>query len=245
MLSTPRDLLRAAIDLYRKEFWLFLGYTAWLLVPVATFYFAIALPPHPVTSVLIVVTIVLQIFIWLWILVCLMRATALLLANKPIDHAVLSTQALRRIQPVLIVVFLQALIVLGGALLLIIPGIIFWVWYSFAQVATGLDDKRPIESLTFSRALVQGRFFPTIWRLVAGLLVIGLLYAFFSGAILIILTRLFGVDISIVFSESPPLWSQLVQSVVDIFFIPLFLIYTVLLYQDLKSHPVEKTTIVA
>lgn len=244
MLSSPRDLLRATIDLYRKEFWLFLGYAAWLLVPAATFYFAIALPPNPVTAVLIVVTIVLQIFVWLWILVCLMRATALLLANKPVDHDVLSTQAMRRIQPVLAVAFLQALIILGGTLLLIIPGIIFWVWYSLAQVATGLDDKSPIESLTFSRALVQGRFFAMLWRLIVGPIVIGLLYVFFSGAILMILARLFGVDVSIIFSESPPLWSEFVQSITDVFFIPLFLIYTVLLYQNLKNNPLEKNGLV-
>ena len=245
MLTSPRDLLRATIELYRKEFWLFLGYAAWLLVPAAAFYFAIALPPNPVTTVLIVVTVVLQLFVWLWIFVCLMRATALLLSNKPIDHDVLSTQALRRIQPVLAVVFLQALIVLGGTLLLIIPGIIFWVWYSLAQTAAGLDDKRPVESLTFSRALVQGRFTQVLWRLIAGPVVIGLLYAFVSGAILVILARLLGVDVSIIFSDAPPLWSQIVQSIVDIFFIPLFLIYTVLLYQDLKSHPLEKGDAVA
>lgn len=245
MLTSPRDLLRATIELYRKEFWLFLGYAAWLLVPAAALYFAIALPPNPVTAVLIVVTVVLQIFVWLWILVSLMRATALLTTNKTIDHDILSTQALRRIQYVLAVAFLQALIVLGGTLLLVIPGIIFWVWYSLAQVAAGLDDKRPIESLTLSRTLVQGRFFATLWRLVAGPVVIGLLYALFSGAILIILARLLGADLDMIFSDTPPLWSQLVQSIVDMFFIPLFLIYTVLLYQDLKSHPVEKAAPVA
>lgn len=245
MLSSPRDLLRATLDLYRKEFWLFLGYAAWLLVPAAAFYFSIVLPPNPVTAVLIVVTVVLQIFVWLWILVCLMRATALLTAGKPIDHDVLSTQALRRIQPVLAVAFLQALIVLGGTLLLIIPGVIFWVWYSLSQVAAGLEDKRPVESLAFSRALVQGRFFATLWRLIAGPVVIGLLYAFFSAAFLVILARLLSVDVSIIFSDTPPLWSQIVQSIVDIFFIPLFLIYTVLLYQDFKTNPLEKAGPVA
>ena len=220
-----------------------MGYAAWLLVPAAAFYFAIALPPNPVTTVLIVVTVVLQLFVWLWIFVCLMRATALLLSNKPIDHDVLSTQALRRIQPVLAVVSLQALIVLGGTLLLIIPGIIFWVWYSLAQTAAGLDDKRPVESLTFSRALVQGRFTQVLWRLIAGPIVIGLLCLRERSHPGNSLARLLGVDVSIIFSDAPPLWSQIVQSIVDIFFIPLFLIYTVLLYQDLKSHPLEKETL--
>jgi len=245
MLLSPRELLQATVALYRKEFWLFLGYAAWLLVPVAAFYFASSLPPNPVTTVLIVVTVVLQLFVWLWILVCLMKTTGLLFEQKPVDPHALSTVSLRRIQPLLGVVFLQALIYLGGFLLLIVPAIIFWVWYSLAQVATGLSDKRPIESLTLSRSLVVGRFWIVCWRLIAGPVVIGLLYAFISGLILLALSGLFGADLDVVFSDTPPLWASLIQSITDIFFIPLFIIYAVLLYLDLASHPVEKAAPVA
>lgn len=245
MLLSPRELVRATVTLYRKEFWLFTGYAAWLLVPIAAFYFASALPPNPVTTTLLIVTVVLQLFVWLWILVCLMRATALLAVNKPVDHNLLSTQALRRIQPVLTVVFLQALIFIGGLLLLIVPSIIFWVWYSFSQIAAGLDDKRPLESLALSRSLVKGRFFQILWRLMAGPIVIALLYVSLSGLILILIAQPLGVEASMIFSDSPPLWVEIIQSIVDIFFIPLFLIYSVLLYQDLKSHPLEKASPVA
>lgn len=244
-MLTPRELLRRTFELYRKEFWLFLGYAAWVLVPTATFYFAAALPSNPVTTVLVVVTIVLQIFVWLWIIVCLMKATALLSAGKKIDHDVLSTQALRRIQPLLAVGFLQALILFGGFLLFIVPSIIFWVWYSLAQTAAGLDDKRPVESLTYSRTLTRGRFWPMLWRLVFGPIVIGLLYAFVSGFILLGLAQTFGVSLGDIFGDTPPLWTQLVQSAVDIFFVPLFLIYSVLLYQDVKANPLENVPSVA
>lgn len=245
MLTSARDLLRATIDLYRKEFWLFLGYAAWLLVPAAAFYFAIALPSNSVTSVLVIVTVVLQLFVWLWILICLMRATSLLLANKSVDHDALSTQSLRRIQPVLAVVFLQALIVLGGTLLLVIPGIIFWVWYSLAQVASGLDDKRPIESLTFSRTLVRGRFLTTLWRLIVGPLVITLLYGFVLVAILYLITLPLGIETTQLFSDDPPLWENLVDAIVSMFVTPLYIIYLTLLYLDLKKNQLEKESSVA
>lgn len=242
MLPSPRDLFRTTIELYRKEFWLFLGYAAWLLVPLAAFYFAEELPLNPVTTILIITTIILQLFVWLWLSVCLMKATVQIRAQKPVDQSSLSTLSLRRIQPLLCVLFLQGLIVLGGFLLLVIPSVIFWVWYSMAQVAVALDDKRPVEALAFSRSLVTGRFFAVLWRLLAGPVVIGLLYALTSGAILITLGAAFDIEPSLIFSETPPLWAKLIQSIIDIFFTPMFVIYSVLLYQDLKAHPVEKAT---
>lgn len=245
MLLTPRELLQATVGLYRKEFWLLLGYASWLLVPVAAFYFATSLPKNPVTAVLIIVTVVLQLFVWLWIIICLMRATAALLSGKAVDQNALSTQALRRIQPVLAVAFLQALILLGGLLLLVVPAVVFWVWYSLAQVAAALDDKRPIESLTYSRALVAGRFWLVLWRLLAGPAVIGLFYAFLSGSIILAVAAFAQADPTAIFGPTPPLWSELIQSIVDIFFIPLFVVYSVLLFQDLQSHPVEKAAPVA
>ena len=110
MLLSPRELLQTTVALYRKEFWLFLGYAAWLLVPATAFSFATALPSNPVTTTLIIVTVVLQLFVWLWIIVCLMRATVLLSENNVVDQSLLSTQSLSRIQPVLAVVFLPLLI---------------------------------------------------------------------------------------------------------------------------------------
>jgi hypothetical protein len=230
--------------MYQRECWLFLGYAAWIIVPMATFYFAIALPRNPFTIALIILTILLQLFIWLWISICLMKATTLLTHNTPIDYHALSTASLRRIQPVLSVMFLQSLIFLGGFLLLILPSILFWVWYAMAQTSAAIDDKPVVESLSYSRQLVAGRFLTVLWRLVAGPLVIALLYAFVSGGLLLTLSTLLDADMSVVLGENPPLWASLTQSIADVLFIPLFIIYSVLLYQDLKSHPVEKATLV-
>ncbi|MBI4435743.1 hypothetical protein HY630_03660 [Candidatus Uhrbacteria bacterium] len=245
MLLTPRELLQMTVALYRKEFWLFLGYAAWLLVPAAAFSFAIALPPNPVTTTLIIVTVVLQLFVWLWIIVCLMRATILLSEQKPIDHDLLSTQALQRIQPVLAVVFLQALLVFGGLLLLIIPSILFWTWYSLAHVAAGVDDRRPIEALAQSRSLVTGRFFSVLWRLVSGPVVITLGYGFLLATMLYGIALLFQLDTTQLLSDHPPLWENLVDIVVYVFMIPLYVIYLTLLYRNLKTTVLEKTSSVA
>ena len=62
------------------------------------------------------------------------------------------------ISSLVIVSILQGLIVLGGILLLVIPGIIFIIWYAFATMAVILEEKRPREALAFSHSLVRGRF---------------------------------------------------------------------------------------
>lgn len=245
MLLSPRELLQATIELYRKEFWFFLSYAAWLVVPVAAFYFAMALPGNPVTTVLIIATAVLQLFVWLWITVCLMRATASLSMNQSVDPHTLSTQSLRRVQPLLAVWFLQSLIFIGGFLLLVVPAIIFWVWYGMAQMATGIDDRRPVEALTVSRALVRGRFLSALWRLIAGPIVITLLYGFVLAVILYAIALPLGIDTTLLFREDPPLWESLVDTVVSMFVTPLYIIYLTLLYLDLKKNPLVKAAPVA
>ncbi|KKW31265.1 MAG: hypothetical protein UY76_C0062G0006 [Candidatus Uhrbacteria bacterium GW2011_GWA2_52_8d] len=240
MLINPRELLRNTVCLYRAEFWMYVGYTAWLVVPTAAFYFASALPRGLATTVLIVLSILAQVFISLWMVVCIMRSTHMLASGQKIDLQKISQEAVRRIQPVLVVAFVQALIILGGVLMLIIPGILFWGWYAFAQLSAAIDDQRPIAALSASRALVQGRFFPVLWRLLAGPIVIGLLYAFILGFVLLFLSNLFGQDASLVFSETPPLWAQLIEVVADVFVIPLLVIYSVLLYGNLKTTALEK-----
>ncbi len=245
MLRSPWELLRETVRLYHAEFWLYVGYTAWLVVPTAAFYFSSTLPKGVATTILIVITVLAQIFISLWMAICLMRATNTLSSGQKLDPQTLSQESVRRIQPVLLTGLLQALIILGGLLLFIVPAVLFWVWYGLAQLAAAIDDQRPVAALGASRALVQGRFFPALWRIFAGPVVIGVLYAFVLGFVLLFLSNMFGVDSSVLFSDHPPLWAQLIEAVADVFVIPLFIIYSVLLYQNLKASALEKVPSVA
>lgn len=67
------------------------------------------------------------------------------------------------------------LLVSLGFVLLIVPGIVLAVWFSFSQfilISEGLGVR---ESLGKSRALVKGRFFPVLGRLVVFILVFWLI----------------------------------------------------------------------
>ncbi|TAL49967.1 hypothetical protein EPN81_04150 [Patescibacteria group bacterium] len=245
MLLSPRELLRDTFLLYRTEFWMYVGYTAWLVVPMAAFYFASALPKGLASMMLVFASVLAQVFIAIWMAVCIMRSTSALASGRTLDPQTISQESVRRIQPVLSVAFLQAIIITGGFLLLVIPGILFFGWYAFAQLASAIDDQPPIAALGASRALVQGRFFAVVWRLIAGPVVMGLLYAFLLGFVLLFLSNMFNLDTSLVFSTTPPLWAQLVEAGADIFVIPLFIIYSVLLYTNLKGGTLEKVGSVA
>jgi Uncharacterised protein family (UPF0259) len=58
---------------------------------------------------------------------------------------------------------LFALIVLVGLILLIVPGVVFYVWFSLAGVVVKVEGKGVVDSLRRSRALVRGSF----WRVFA------------------------------------------------------------------------------
>jgi hypothetical protein len=89
---------------------------------------------------------------------------------------------------------LMFLIILGGMILLIIPGIIFSIWFTFSKfiyVDQGLGIKA---SLGKSRELFKGRFWSVYWRL----FVIGIFFALFVGISMYLLSLIpFGIGSAI------------------------------------------------
>ena len=101
---------------------------------------------------------------------------------------------------------LTGLIVTGAHLLLVIPGIIFTVWFFFAPFVFIDEDVRGMNALLKSKEYVRGRWFGVCLRLLA----------IWCIAILI---------------ASIPIVGQ----VLALFLIPFSFIYTFLLYKDLKA----------
>lgn len=102
------------------------------------------------------------------------------------------------------------LIIFGGLILLIIPGIMFGVWFSFA-LFLAIDKNMGIkEALKQSKAMVKGRF----WKVFGRFIVFGL----------------FGFAVGIVLSLLPYVGAVLVS-----FASPLFVLPSYLLYKDLVS----------
>jgi len=74
--------------------------------------------------------------------------------------------------PALFVASLFAGLVTGvGLILLLIPGLIFMIWFVFAPAATIVERIGPIRALSYSRALVRGHW----WRTAALLTIVGII----------------------------------------------------------------------
>lgn len=89
---------------------------------------------------------------------------------------------LRRLLTVLGAAFLGGLAIIGGMMLLIVPGIILMVTLFFATAAIATEDRGAVEALKRSHRLVWGNW----WRTAAELTVIGLIFMipfFLVGAV--------------------------------------------------------------
>ncbi len=70
-----------------------------------------------------------------------------------------------------LIVLLQWLATLVGIALLVVPGLLVYVWLYFAQYALVFDDRHSWFALLFSRDLMRGRFFKVAIRIIVFLAV--------------------------------------------------------------------------
>ncbi|PJA45162.1 hypothetical protein CO174_05000 [Candidatus Uhrbacteria bacterium CG_4_9_14_3_um_filter_50_9] len=241
-MLTVTELLLRSYRLYRKHVWTLLGYAAWLLLPSAAFL-ALEFSRETyqdavwfIPVVLLVATSV--IFLGLWLTIILTKLCAVIIDGKTLDLKTLQHASWMLITPLLAVTFLQTIIVTGGALLFIIPGLIFLVWYAFAQFALILDGTRGLQSLSQSKQLVQGRFWIVTWKLVSGPIIITFIYTSILVALITTIGLATGAQIEPLFEEGAPLWVGILESIADMFVTPMMLMYFTLLYIELKNHPV-------
>ena len=132
-------------------------------------------------------------------------------------------QSRHLILPYLWVSVLIGLIVLGGFILLIIPGIIFAFWYCFSPYALILENKRGMEALRTSKGYVKGNIGKIFSRYVLLMLLALVVFAIPSGV-------LGGLHLKAV--------GDIYTWVVSLVFSPVAAIYSYLIYrrlQDMKA----------
>ena len=84
--------------------------------------------------------------------------------------------------PVLGVSLVAGAATLGGFILLIIPGIIFWTWFGFSGLARIIDEKKGIGALKYSHSLIRGRFWKILGRLLLLNIIVGAISAILALA---------------------------------------------------------------
>ncbi len=232
------ELLQLTFAIYRRNFGLYIGYSAWMILPAAFIFLLSAVAPKAQDGLEIAGQIALVVLgVWIWII--LTKITSKIIAKEKINTDTLAAECWKMILPVLGITILAALVKIVGFLFLIIPGILFSVWYAFADMEVILNGKFGLEAMTGSRDLVRGRGWRVLWRIVAGPLILAALY-FIASTSLIGLTEMLATGSTTLISTTPSVSVRMLGSVTDALAFPLFVIYPVLLYLDLKQEKKTK-----
>ncbi|MDO8340964.1 MAG: hypothetical protein Q7T59_03245 [Candidatus Woesebacteria bacterium] len=159
----------------------------------------------PMLIVFIVLTLI-SIAIGFWVRI----TTYMLVLTKPTNEVKsIFNKCLKSIWKFFLISLVIGILIFFGSLLLIIPGIIFAVWFSFS-IFLILDKNLKIkDSLLKSKALVKGKFFKILGR-----------FLVFIFVILIIETILGSI---------PYMGSMLTSFLAPLFILPFYLLYKDLL----------------
>ena len=137
--------------------------------------------------------------------------------------------------------FLSILIQAAGYLLIIVPGIVATVLFTFAVQEVVLRGHGPLSALAASRARVQPQFFPIAWRLLA--LGITAVLAYLMVVAIALYTASFALGIDVLqLANSTPLWLDALISLLQIAFLPPLVIAHTVLYLASDPAPVATPT---
>ncbi len=89
------------------------------------------------------------------------------------------------------IVLLQLLAIAVGVVLLVVPGVLAFVWVYFAQYALVLDSRRSWPALLYSRDLMRGRFFKVAVRVLV-FLAVWSGYNAWAGGTFVVISRILG-----------------------------------------------------
>jgi hypothetical protein len=147
-----------------------------------------------------------------------MRGAALASMGQPVDISDSYRWGMRRFGSVLLVAVLVGLGVLGGLILLIIPGIIFLVMWSVSIPSVVVEGKRGTEAMRRSWQLVRGHFWFVLGVVVVTAIITSVVSSIFSA----------------IAGESDIL-ALILNTIGQIITAPFAALVTVVLYLDLRT----------
>lgn len=221
-------ILNKSLELVKAHHRGLFTYVLALFVPVLLYSIFLSLVGQ-IVWVNILLSILLTV-VQMWVGLALTKELAERYEQKPaetIETQLKNTTSL--IIPSIFISILTTLIILGGTLLLVVPGIIFSVWYMFGNVALVLDNKKGMAALKESKRLVHGRWWQVFFAAVLPTVAIVLLLILID----IVLNAIFGiVNVSLII--------ELISSFISYLMTPLFTAIFVILYIELKRSLVSE-----
>lgn len=142
--------------------------------------------------------------------------------NEKITFTQAYTKSKDKIWIFLGVNILSVLAIFGGTLLLIVPGIIFSVWFSLSGYLVFSENLSGVKALSASRAYIKGKF----WAVVLRWGFLGIIYLLIAVVVSSLLTFIFSLsfDTSI----------TLTRLILGVFWFPLMMIFGYLIYFYIK-----------
>jgi hypothetical protein len=229
------EILTESVQIYRLRTAELIGYSGWLLLPTAALLLASYIPNEMTKFVLFFAIFVFQIVLWLriCIILCLLSQDAF--TDKTTDAAVIQQLARSRSLPLILVSLLVAAVVLGGTILFIIPGLMFAIWFGYAQFLAIFEGKQGLPALAESRNLVQGRFWTAVRYQLFGPITVVFIYSIILALVLTVLGFITQTPLETIFADIPPLWVSAVSAIGDAFMIPLVLLVSVGSYLEFRK----------
>lgn len=180
------------------------------------------------------------VFFWsatLLLSIVFLLALSSLLEKQPFALKNLFSQAAAKWPIILLVSLASGLIIFGGFILFIVPGIVFAVWYNFAMYEALFQNTDLEQSLRHSHNISRGRFWPVAWRLalpnIFWSLILGLLvYSVAQLTDQIFAGKLLAANTVFTFSALLSLVTDSITTLAT----PLFMATGLVLYRNLKEN---------
>ncbi|PIR74301.1 MAG: hypothetical protein COU35_03340 [Candidatus Magasanikbacteria bacterium CG10_big_fil_rev_8_21_14_0_10_47_10] len=183
-LVSARELIKKSVTLYKNNWKLFLRYMGLLAVPVSlasvTGTLGVDFAISSMNAVAIGVIVLLLVFIYwfsLWVSNSFVRTIRdIYTGKKPRAISQEMEISIHLLWPSIVILLLSSITILSGFVLLIVPGIIFSVWYAFPFYEVILDGERGWKAMRVSRELVRNHWWGSLWRIMAPGVVFGALF---------------------------------------------------------------------
>jgi len=184
--------------------------------------------PYVILIVLLAIAIIAAaIFVGAWVLAAML--TAVKDGGEGVGVIESYRRAWERMPAMVVATILQALCILGGFVLFVIPAVIIGVWLSLAAVVVVAEKSAGVASLGRSKSLVEGRWWDVFARLL--LLFIGMFVVYFVPTVILqVVLRTGLAEASILFFA----FSNLFQWALNLVLAPLAYVFLYELYVDLR-----------
>jgi len=237
-LPKAMDLIKEAWQVYKKNFNTFLPPIV-ILALIGIVSLGVDLLDYPNKPIVDIIILIIIAIVSIWTSIVFIQISDKTRIGKDVDHGQIYRDSYARAPKYLWIYILYSLIIFGGLILLVVPAIIFAVWYVFSTTIVSLENPKLKAGEIFrqSKELSRGRFGATLWRLIAPQV--------FFGVIVIIAT--FGIA-GIVTAGQMDLTSlaenayvNLLLSLIAALFTPLMTLPAVSLFRELQKTQIIKS----